>query len=79
MPTREPGDQQQSDPEPVNPADRHEDGAPDEKIEPADDSPRAAKHNTQREQNQDENKRYDPGQGKRPDQRRRSDKRGLGG
>lgn len=66
--------------QPVNPAARSDDDTIDPNTEPANESHRASMHNTQSSQNQDQNKEYDPSQGKRHDQLRRNDKRGqMGG
>ncbi len=72
-----------SDQEPVNPAER--DGHDEEGLANASqgitrDKSQTSQPHQQAEQNQDANKEYDPSAGKRPDQRRRNDKRGqMGG
>ena len=66
--------------EPVNPADRGDEGNTEVNPEIRNEHSRAASHSKQSEQNQDMNKNYDPTQGKRHDQIRRNDKRGqMGG
>jgi hypothetical protein len=69
-------DSERSDREPVNPADRDT----TEAVEPSAASTKPSRQSSQSEQNQDQNTEYDPSHGKRPDQRRRNDKRGqMGG
>jgi hypothetical protein len=64
----------------ANPADRNDDESAEATREPKKESEPAGLHNAQSAQNQDQNKEYDPSQGKRSDQRRRNDKQGqMGG
>ena len=83
MPDRKSSDNDQNEREPVNPADRGEETSAEGAVpgsEITNEHSRSSSHSKQSEQNQDQNKHYDPTQGKRHDQIRRNDKRGqMGG
>lgn len=75
MPGRKSGERDTREQNEVNPAERDDDGNAEESVVPDGDTSRAAAHNRQSEQNQDQNQKFDPSNGRRPDQRR-NDKRG---